>query len=175
MPGGIAAAAEDDDGVDAAELGAADASDGTDASAGASEALVLPLFFEAADFADGSVLFPFAVLPIVFDDGCACAVAGGEGAVTGTAACPCTGADALTSGLGVAVVAVTGAGTTGCGNISRTTGDVATSSLAVIGRGSVGALAQAATKSATDAALKSRIIREFIKLSLDVGLRPLCI
>ena len=162
MPGGIAKAAEASGGDDA-EVGAADASEG------AWDALAMPPFFAAADFAEGSVPFPFAVFPVAFDGSCACAVVGGGVGVTGTAACPCNGADVLTSGLGVAVVAVVagiGAGTTGCGNISRTTGDVATSSFAVIGSGSIGALAQAATNSATKAAVESRNIRGFIGSTL---------
>ena len=159
MPGGIAAGA-DADGGDDAEVGAADASEG------AWEALAVPLFFAAADFAEWSVLFAFAVLPVAFEGGCVCAVVGGGVAVTGTAACPCNGADVLASGLGVDVVAVTGAGMTGCGKTSRTTGDVATSSFAVIGSGSIGALAQAATNSATRAAVESRNIRGFIGSTL---------
>ena len=159
MPGGIAAGA-DADGGDDAEVGAADASDG------AWEALAVPLFFAAADFAEGSLPFPFAVFPVAFEGGCACAVVGGGVGGTGTAAGPCNGAGVLTSGFGVAVVAVTGAGTTGCGNTSRTTGDVGMSSFAVIGRGTVGALAQAATKSASKAAVESRNIRGFIGSTL---------
>ena len=81
---------------------------------------------------------------------------------------PCTGDFALTSGLGMLVVAATGAGMTGCGNASRMTGDVARSSARVNGSGS-GAVAQ---PDATRAAVIANTIvatRMLDTLDLQIG------
>ena len=164
---------------DATDGGATDGI--ADASVGATDAAALGAFFApllAASFvvvlpgvADGDV---FAVVDAV-EAGATCpdvvdvagdagdALAGDDaaGAVAiasvGAAAPvePCTGGFALTSGLGMCVVAANGAGMTGCGNASRMTGDVALSSARVSGNGS-GAVAQ--PDATTAATIADRIV-----------------